>query len=120
MAFRVNTETPHLMLKILTFSIGMILICSMVTFADEAGKDQGEKTQVPKKPIEQVLKEYTDYLMSLLGVVGTGQGLCSGKPCIKVFVSRKTEQLEQEIPKTLEGYPVVIQETGKFKALPDK
>ncbi len=57
--------------------------------------------------------------MSLTGVVGTAQSLCEGQPCIKVFVSKKTVQLEQKIPKTLEGYPVVIQETGKFKALPD-
>jgi hypothetical protein len=27
--------------------------------------------------------------------------------------------LEQKIPKMLEGYPVVIEETGKIKALPD-
>ena len=38
---------------------------------------------------------------------------------IKVFVSKKTAKLEKRIPKTLEGYPVVVQETGKFKALPD-
>jgi len=115
----VNTETDHLMLKIIIFSIGMILNCNIVTFANETGKNRGEGTQVPKKTIEQVLKEHTDDLMSLRGVVGTGQGLCSGKPCIKVFVSRKTPKLEQIIPKNLEGYPVVIQETGKFKPLPD-
>jgi hypothetical protein len=52
-------------------------------------------------------------------VVGTAQSLCEGQPCIKVYVSKKTEKLERKIPKTLEGYPVVIQKTGKFKALPD-
>jgi len=45
----VNTETDHLMLKIIIFSIGMILICSIVTFANETGKNRGEGTQVPKK-----------------------------------------------------------------------
>ena len=119
MVLSVNTETPHLMLKILIFSIGMILSCSIATFAKEADKNRGVETQVTNKSIEQVLKEHTDELMSIRGVVGTGQGLCSGKPCIKVFVSRKTPELEQKIPKNLEGYQVVIQETGKFKALPD-
>jgi hypothetical protein len=98
----------------------MILICSSIaTCANETGKDGKEGKQMPQKPIEEVLKEHTNKLMSLPGVVGTAQSLCEGQPCIKVFVSKKTEKLEQKIPKTLEGYPVVIQETGKFKALPD-
>ena len=108
------------MVKIVLIGFGMMLLCSIATFANEPITDHGEETQVTIKSIEQVLKEHTDYLMSLSGVVGTGQGLCSGKPCIKVFVRRRTRKLEQKIPKTLEGYPVVIQETGNFKALPDK
>lgn len=119
MVLSVNTETPHLMVKILTFSIVMILSCSIATFAKEADKNRGEETQVSKKTIEEVLKEHSSKLMSIPGVVGTGQSICNGQPCIKVFVSRKTEELERKIPKTLEGYPVVIQESGKFKALPD-
>lgn len=114
-----TSRTMRLMLKIIVFCMGMILSCSIVTFANEAGKDRGEGTQVPKKTIEEVLKEHTNKLMSIPGVVGTGQSLCNGQPCIKAFVSKKTVQLEEKIPKTLEGYPVVIQETGKFKALPD-
>ena len=99
--------------------MGLILIYSIATFAKEAGKNRGEGTQVSKKTIEEVLKEHSSKLMSIPGVVGTAQSLCEGQPCIKVFVSKKTVQLEQKIPKTLEGYPVVIQETGKFKQLPD-
>jgi hypothetical protein len=116
---KVRSRITRSTLKVFVFSLGAILSCSIGTFANEAGKDRGEGTEVTKKPIEQVLKEHTDQLMSIRGVVGTGQGLCSGEPCIKVFVSKKTLELEQEIPKNLEGYPVVIQETGKFKALPD-
>ncbi len=108
------------MLHVATLSLAMLLIwSSMVTCANETAKDLEEGKQMAKKPIEEVLKEYTSKLMSLPGVVGTAQGLCNGKPCIKVFVSKKTPKLERKIPKTLEGYPVVIQETGKFKALPD-
>jgi hypothetical protein len=107
-------------MKMIISGMGMILICSSIaTCANEAGKDRGEETKMPKKPIEEVLKEHTGKLMSLPGVVGTGQGLCSGQPCIKVFVSKMTPELEQRIPKTLEGYQLMIQETGKFKALPD-
>lgn len=70
------------------------------------------------KAINEVLKEHSKAMMSMPGVVGTGQGLFEGKPCIKVFVIKKTPDLEEKIPKTLEGYPVVIEETGKVKALP--
>jgi hypothetical protein len=85
----------------------------------------GEKSDIlPKgnpmvaKAIEEVLKQRARELMSIPGVVGAGQGLCEGKPCIKVFVIKKTPELEQKIPETLEGYPVVIEETGEVKALP--
>ena len=73
--------------------------------------------QMPDKPIQQVQEEHTDYLMTLPGVVGTAIGESQGKPCIKVFVSQKTAEIEKGMPASLEGYPVVIEETGEFKAL---
>ena len=74
---------------------------------------------MPSKPIKKVLEEHTNELMSIKGVIGTAEGLCNGKPCIKVYVIKKTRQLIQRIPTTLEGYPVVIEETGEFRALPE-
>jgi len=73
---------------------------------------------MPAKAIEEVLKEHTQELMGLPGVVGTGQGLCDGQPCIKVFVVKETPELDQKIPRTFEGYPVWIEETGEIRALP--
>ncbi len=70
-----------------------------------------------KKPIAQVLKEHTERLMALPGVVGTAQGLCYGEPCIEVFVVEKTEELLERIPEEIEGYTVDVQQTGEFKAL---
>jgi hypothetical protein len=58
--------------------------------------------------------------MSLGGVVGTGQGLREGKPCITVFVIERMPELEKKIQKTLEGYPVCMEVTGKIEALPKK
>ena len=80
----------------------------------EAGQGEGEMS---KKPIENVLKEHTGQLMALPGVVGTGQGLCAGEPCIRVFVVEKTADLLKQIPPEIEGYPVDIQETGEFRKL---
>ena len=93
-------------------TLGLIVGIAVVTCA-------GEKRMVGKS-IGEVLKEHTDRLMSLPGVVGTAQGLCLGKPCIKVFVIQKTLELEQKIPEILDGYAVSIEETGKIRALPEK
>ena len=73
---------------------------------------------MPEKSIELVLKEHTDTLMALPGVVGTAQGLCNKKPCIKIYVAQMTSELERKIPKQIEGYMVDVEVTGEFRALP--
>ena len=72
---------------------------------------------MPKKTIAKVLDEHADDLMSLPGVVGVGQGECSGNPCIKVLVVEKTSDLLRQVPHTIDGYEVEVQETGEIKAL---
>jgi hypothetical protein len=75
---------------------------------------------MPQKSIEVVLKEHTDELMALPGVVGTAQSLCDDKPCIKVYVDELTPELKGKIPKKIEGYAVDIEVTGEIRALPKK
>lgn len=75
---------------------------------------------MPTKSIEKVLREHSDSLMALPGVLGTAEGRCRGKPCITVMVERKTTDLEKKIPSELEGYQVEIVETGSFRALDDR
>ena len=82
------------------------------------GCTQPEK-KMATKTIEDVLNEYTDQWMSIDGVVGTAQGLVDDKPCIKVYVVEKTPELERKVPELLHGYPVVMEETGELKALPE-
>jgi hypothetical protein len=71
---------------------------------------------MPDKTIEAVLAENTEALMSIPGVVGTAQGECEGAPCIKVYVTAKTTELQNRIPPTIEGFPVSLQETGPIRA----
>ncbi len=73
---------------------------------------------MPEKTIEQVLRENTDRLMSLSGVVGTAEGQCSGKPCIYVFVAESSPDLVDQIPSEIDGYQVQIQVSGVFQAPP--
>ena len=69
-----------------------------------------------KKAIEQVQEAYTNQWMEIPGVHGTGIGLFEGKPCIKIFSSKKAEELRGKIPSDVEGYPVIIEVTGTFQA----
>jgi hypothetical protein len=77
---------------------------------------QGGEERITEKSLETVLKEHTEELMSLEGVVGTFQSLCGGEPCIKVLVKKRSPELEKKIPRFLEGYPVVVQESGEIEA----
>jgi hypothetical protein len=111
----------HMNLKAITLFIGIIAFGSSVDpCVGQRGNDRSAEEGMPEKNIEEVLKKYTPELMSKPGVVGTSQGLCDGQPCIKVLAVEKTVDLEEKIPDNLEGYPVVIEKTGKFRALPGK
>ena len=104
-------------IKFLFIMLGVIFIgIAMVSCANKTLQDSQGKNTMPEKTIEEVLKEHTDTLMAIEGVVGVGQGLCNDKDCIKVFVVKKTSELEQKIPDELDGIPVEIVESGEFKA----
>jgi hypothetical protein len=96
----------------------LITVVAIVTCTNKIACGPRGENRMAEKAIQDVLKEHTIELMSLPGVVGTAQGLCDGKPCIKVFVIEKTPELDQRIPDTLEGYPVMVEETGEIRALP--
>jgi hypothetical protein len=72
---------------------------------------------MPDKTIQQVLQDNTDQWMTIPGVEGTAIGLFKGKPCIRIFTSSKPQQLKDKIPSTVEGYPVIIEESGSFHSL---
>jgi hypothetical protein len=75
---------------------------------------------MPQRTIEQVQKKYTDQWMAIQGVEGTAIGLFDNKPCITVFSSIKADELRVKIPSIVEGCPVIIKETGTFRALGEK
>jgi len=74
---------------------------------------------MPEMKIESVLNQYKVHIMSISGVVGIGQGLCDGRSCITIYVAKMTPELADKIPEKLEGYPVVIKETGVIGAFPE-
>jgi len=72
------------------------------------------------KTIEQVQEEHTDDWMVIPGVEGTAIGLFEGKACIKIFSSMQIEELRAQIPSVVDGYPVIIEEAGTFRALDEQ
>jgi hypothetical protein len=72
---------------------------------------------MPGKTIEQVLSERTNEWMAIRGVVGVAIGEFKGKPCIRVFTSASPQQLRAKLPSTVEGYPVIVEQTGPIRAL---
>ena len=72
---------------------------------------------MPDVKIKEVLKRHTNELMSVPGVVGVAEGEFQGIPCIKVFVMDKTQELLRQIPETIEGFLLQIEESGEFRAL---
>ena len=100
-----------------------ILVITAVTSAgifgcvEKGGRDSEQVQDMSQKTIEQVQEEHTDEWLALAGIEGTAIGLYEGKPCIKVFSSVSAEQLEDKIPSSVEGHPVIIEESGTFRAL---
>jgi hypothetical protein len=71
-----------------------------------------------KRPIDAVLADHAKELMAVPGIVIVFVGaLADGTPCITVGVRERTQEIERSIPRTLEGHPVVIQETGPLGPL---
>jgi len=106
---------------VMTFKSTTIIIIIAITCMSCSENMVGsrENNPMPQKTIEDALKENNSKLLSLPGVVGTAQGLCDSKPCIKVYVLQRTPELTRQIPDAIDGYPVVVEETGAIHTLPE-
>lgn len=107
---------PRTLLRTIIATVSAACLATAVYPGTTRG-DEPVKNSRPGESIAEVLKDRTDWLLSLPGVVGTGIGECNGKPCIKVLVDRNTEELARTIPKTLGEFPVVTVETGRIRPL---
>ena len=78
-----------------------------------------QNSATPKRDINDVLRAHDKELLAIPGVVGVYVGVLeNGKtPCLKVMLAQKTPETERAVPRTLEGYPVVIEVTGEIRPL---
>lgn len=73
---------------------------------------------MPRRPIEAVMDDHVQALMSLDGVVGVAIGrTADGTPCLMVLVEELTGARRAALPDRLEGHPVCPFESGRIRAL---
>jgi hypothetical protein len=76
---------------------------------------------MPAPDIREVIKGHADRIMSIDGVVGIARGMSKdNQNCILILVIKDTPELRKRIPGQLEGYPVLIEETGEISAFSDE
>jgi len=69
-----------------------------------------------RRSIDAVLATHQVSLLAEDGVVGVFSGaLADGAPCIKIAIGDKEHA--GELPRELEGYPVVLVHTGEIRPL---
>ncbi len=100
-----------------------LLLAAQILGCSRTSKTPPPQDETMSRPdINEVLRAHDEELLAIPGVVGVYVGLLDDKKssCLKVMVVKKTAELEQRIPKSLEGYPVVIEETGVIRPMPNK
>ena len=73
--------------------------------------------RMPNETMRSVLERHVQRIVSLPGVVGVSEGESDGRPCITVYVAERTAAVVGQIPSDLEGWPVVVRESGEFRGL---
>jgi hypothetical protein len=55
-------------------------------------------------------------LLEIPGVVGVAQGAQDGHAVVQILVERRTPELLARLPRTLDGHPVVVVESGQIRS----
>jgi hypothetical protein len=73
------------------------------------------------RDITTVMNDHISELMAIPGVTGVAVGaMDDGTPCILVLVVKRTDETTTKIPKSIEGHPVKILESGVIKPMGGK
>ena len=115
-------------LSLVATSLAILLIVASALFWTGCNREISapDQTQIanflPGDPaaiakVMSIQDRHTDELLAVYGVIGTGTGVDdNGNPVVKVFTSGPEVASAGKIAPTLDGVPVVIEETGPFTA----
>jgi hypothetical protein len=67
--------------------------------------------------IRTALRRHVERLLAIPGVAGVAVSERDGRPCIAVYVDPAAGPPPGALPAMLEGYPVVSEAAGRFRAL---
>ena len=102
-----------------TLGLALFLALAAPACREEAAREE-DHVKRPSRPITAVLADQSPKLMALPGVTAVGESaLPDGTPCIKVFLKTRDRELQRRIPRSIEGYTVVVDVSGEIRALPD-
>ena len=65
--------------------------------------------------IKDAQRSLTAKVMGRAGIAVTAIGEKGGKPCLKVYVEDRSAG--RSVPKSVGGFPVVVEVTGRFRKL---
>ncbi len=89
----------------------------LAALAAGCGTQTGEDA-VPRQDIMAVVDAEAPRLIAIEGVVGIAVGaLDSGEPCVRIYVVKLTDELRAQLPASLGGWPVDIEESGEIRPL---
>ena len=66
--------------------------------------------------VAAVIERHSAALLGMPGVVGVAQGERGGHPVVQILVERRTPELVGRLPRSLDGYPVVVVESGVLRS----
>ncbi|HYM21296.1 MAG TPA: hypothetical protein VEW28_09900 [Candidatus Kapabacteria bacterium] len=99
-----------------TAIIFFLIAAASASAQNSSAQKQDSIRHTAKMTITEVLEKYTDKWMKIRGVQGTAEGRKNDKACIIIMVDHITPTNRKRIPKSVDSYDVVIEETGAIKA----
>ncbi len=66
--------------------------------------------------ISATIQRHSAELLDIPGVVGVAEGAKEGRPVVQILVVRRTPELLARLPGALDGYSVVVVESGELRS----
>jgi hypothetical protein len=95
------------------FSFALILVVACQSNMAQATSPS------PRRDINAVLAAHDKELLAIPDVVGVYVGTLEDRRtlCLKVMLARQNAEAERKVPRTIEGYAVITEVTGKIRPL---
>jgi hypothetical protein len=101
--------------KDILYSLGILVITGILIYMNNSVSAKNSEA-IQMKSIEEAQREVEEEAMKLKEVTAVYIGQENNKSVIKVGVEKFDPNLINVLPKQIDGYQVIVEETGKFEA----